>query len=109
MNGLTFDPSVYLQKWNLTGPQELARTPTSHVFLVSFQSRPAVLKVLTELGRNDEASGATALRCYDGKGAVRLLMEEQGAHLLSYADGKSLDVLVVEGKDTEAAHVIGQI
>lgn len=100
---------VYLQKWNLSEPRKIASTRTSEVYLVDFRGQSAVLKALTEIGKRDEASGEIALRCFNGNGSVRLLESDHGAHLLSYADGKSLKELVAKGRDAEATEVVCQV
>lgn len=104
------DLSCLLVKWNLSDPRILARTPTSNVYLVDLPNGgKAVLKLLNDLGKKDESSGAIALRCFDGKSAVRLLAYDDTAHLLEYAEGEDLTRMVKEGRDDEAASIIGQV
>ncbi len=104
------DLTHLLAKWNLSAPRILAHTPTSDVYLVAASDGgEAVLKVLNELGKRDESGGATALRCFGGKGAVRLLAHDDEAHLLEYASGEDLTRMVKEGRDYEAASIIGAV
>lgn len=100
--------SHYINAWHLSDPQPLAITATSHLYLVYSGDDQAVLKILTELG-TEEAKGALALRYFDGHGAVRLLRSDDGAHLLEYARGENLVAQVVEGKDEQAATIIGDV
>ncbi|MCC6612606.1 MAG: phosphotransferase [Anaerolineae bacterium] len=99
----------YLDTWALTDPHLLAETPTSHVYTAARDGETVVLKLLTSLGAEDEASGAVALRCYDGHGAVRLLRHDDGAHLLEYAAGDDLVPLVRRGDDGQAAAIIADV
>jgi len=99
----------YLTLWNLSEPHPLAETPTSHVYTVAANDETVVLKLLTPLGADDESSGAVALRCYDGHGAVRLLRHDEGAHLLEYAAGHDLVPLVKRGDDAQATAIIADV
>jgi len=99
----------YLRKWSLSNPVELARTPTSNVYRVQTEEEVAVLKLLTPLGKKDEGSSAAVLRCYEGRGCVRLIEADDQALLLSYADGRPLSDLVSDGRDDEATGVICQL
>lgn len=104
------DLSHLLLKWNLSNARIIARTPTSDVYLVALSDGgDAVLKVLNDLGRKDESGGAIALRCFAGRGAVRLLAHDDNAHLLEYAAGEDLTGKVRDGRDNEAASIIGQV
>jgi streptomycin 6-kinase len=96
----------YLKKWTLLSPEKIAETLTSHVYKVQHKNQKAVLKLLTPLGQKDETDGAIALRCYGGNGAVSLIEADEGAHLLSFADGRFLKELVTEGRDVDATEII---
>lgn len=99
----------YLAAWNLSDPQPLAQTVTSHLYTVNFGTTRAVLKLLTPLGAEDEHRGAIALRYWDGHGAVRLLNADNRAHLLEYADGEDLVAMVRRGRDEEATSMITDV
>lgn len=99
----------YLQAWGLADPQPLAQTATSHVYTVQAGGQQAVLKLLTDVGVADEQPGALALRCFEGRGAVRLLRHDEQAHLLEYAAGPDLIPLVQQGRDTEATQIIADV
>jgi streptomycin 6-kinase len=101
--------NFYFEKWNLTHPIKVTETPTSLIYKVQFNSKDAVLKILTPLGKEDEADGASVLRCYNGKGAARLLDYDEGAHLLDFIDGQLLKSLVVDGNDQQATQIICQV
>jgi len=97
----------YLTAWNLADPQLLAQTVTSHVYAVTSGADRVVLKVLSAIGE-EERVGAAALRYWDGRGAVRLLRADEGAHLLEYAAGDDLVPLVAQGHDEQAtARIVG--
>jgi streptomycin 6-kinase len=98
----------YLTEWHLSEPQPLARTPTSHLYTVSWKSETVVLKLLTEYGW-EEQRGASALRCFDGRGSVHLYRSDAGAQLLEYATGEELVGLVERGDDQGATRVIAAI
>jgi streptomycin 6-kinase len=99
----------YLQAWGLSNPQLLAQTVTSDVYTVIFEGHPAVLKLLTTLGQKDEKNGAIALRHFAGNGAVRLYRDDDGAHLLEYAEGEDLIALVKRGEDEQATSIIADV
>ncbi|MCA9909709.1 MAG: phosphotransferase, partial [Anaerolineae bacterium] len=99
----------YLDAWALSDPKLLAETPTSHVYTVVSGGETVVLKLLTPIGVDDEQSGAVALRCFDGHGAVRLLRHDAGAHLLEYVAGDDLVPLVGRGEDARATAIIGDV
>ncbi len=98
----------YCQLWNLAQPQPLAETPTSHLYTVEYAGVTAVLKLLTEYGA-EERNGATALRCFDGHGAIRLYRSDDGAQLLEYAAGDDLVPLVKSGGDADATRIIAGV
>jgi streptomycin 6-kinase len=99
----------YLQMWNLSDPQLLAETVTSRVYTVTTGEERVILKLLTPLGVQDERNGAVALRCFAGQGAVRLLREDEQAHLLEYAEGEDLTTLVKRGEDDRATAIIADV
>ncbi len=80
----------YAQEWGLSDQRPLTSTTTSWLYLVTYQGKPAVLKVLTPLGALDEKLGAPALQRWSGEGAVRLYRFDEGAHLLEYVEGPTL-------------------
>lgn len=98
----------YLTAWNLSNPQPLAQTPTSHVYTVTHDHTSVVLKILTPYGK-EERIGALALHHFNGNGAVRLLQSDDGAHLLEYADGENLTGLVKTGQDETATAIIADV
>ena len=87
----------YVQEWKLIDPHLLAETATSHLFAVGWNGQPAVLKLCTPAGMQDEKAGTIALRCFHGKAAVRLLRYNDQAQLLEYVEGEDLKFLVQRG------------
>lgn len=100
--------SRYLQAWALSSSILVARTRTSDVYAVTRGSDALILKLLSPLGR-EEGRGATALRYFDGHGAVRLVRDDEGAQLMEYAAGEELATLVERGEDERATRVIAQV
>lgn len=98
-----------MKNWSLTQPVLLTRTATSAVYRVVAGEEPAVLKIFTPLGAEDERGGAEALRRFGGRGAVELLRHDAGAQLLEYAEGADLTGLVAAGRDGEAAEIIARV
>ncbi|MBD3250973.1 phosphotransferase [Candidatus Uhrbacteria bacterium] len=98
----------YLSVWNLSNPQLLTQTMTSHIYTVTYDTKTAVLKLLSP-SETEEQRGAVALRYFDGRGAVRLLRYDEGAHLLEYAAGDELVTLVERGEDENATRIIAQV
>lgn len=109
-NAVNMDDKLkhYLSAWNLSEPQPLAQTATSHVYTVTFEGARVVLKILTPIG-HEERSGAIALRCFNGHGAVTLYREDDGAHLLEYVEGDDLVGMVKSGQDDRATAIIGDV
>lgn len=99
----------YLETWDLSDPQPLAQTRTSHVYTVRCDGETAVLKLLTPMGAKDEFAGAVALRHFDGRGAVRLLRHDERAHLLEYADGEDLVWMAHNGGDEQSSVIIAGV
>ncbi|SLM49777.1 putative Streptomycin 3''-kinase [Nitrospira japonica] len=100
------DISYYCDKWTLSFPIRLAQTPTSALFRVTRLDQQAILKVLTPKGRTLEGNGSSALKCFQGPRAVKLLDSDDGAMLLEHLDGGELSHLVKQGSDAQAAHII---
>ena len=98
----------YLATWNLSNPQFLAQTMTSHIYTVIYETETVILKLLSP-SETDEQRGAVALRYFDGHGAVRLLRYDEGAHLMEYAAGDELVTLVERGEDEHATRIIAQV
>ena len=99
------DLAGYVAAWNLSSPTWLASTPTSEVYRVDLAGDAAVLKLLTPLGVADESCGATALRIFNGDGAVRLIRADARAHLVEYAEGP--DLIGVD--DDRAAELLAEV
>jgi streptomycin 6-kinase len=100
--------NAYLTAWNLSNPQLIAQTHTSQIYTVMHENETAILKMLS-LTETEEQTGALALQCFGGHGAVRLLRHDEGAHLLEYAAGDELVTLVERGEDEEATRKIAQV
>ena len=98
----------YLTAWNLSNPQLLTQTMTSHIYTVTHETETVILKLLSP-SEIDEQRGAVALRCFDGHGAVRLLRYDEGAQLMEYAAGDELVILVERGEDENATRIIAQV
>ena len=102
------DLAYYQTEWNLTNPQLLTQTLTSHIYTVTHGSERAVLKLLAA-SETEEQRGAAALQHFDGCGAVRLLQHDESAQLIEYAAGDELVTLVKRGEDETATRIIAQL
>lgn len=100
--------SYYLSAWNLANPQLLSQTLTSHIYMVTHAGETVILKLLAA-AETKEQMGALALHYFGGRGAVRLLRADEGAHLLEYAAGDELVTLVERGEDEPATRIIAQV
>ena len=98
----------YLDAWGLSDPQPLATTRSSHVYTVRFEGTRVVLKLLTDIGF-EEQEGAKALRYYNGQGAAYLLRADEHAQLVEYIEGDNLVGMVQKGADVEATAIIGDV
>ena len=75
---------------------------TSNLFLVTrADGTKAVLKLFTEIGRCDEATGSPWLDYMGGDGAVGIFAHDDGAQLLEYLEGPTLLPMVKAGQDTD--------
>jgi len=98
----------YLNTWNLSNPQLLTQTVTSHIYTVTHDTETVILKLLSA-SETEEQRGAAALRYFGGHGAVRLLRHDDGAQLMEYAAGDELVTLVERGEDEKATRIIAQV
>lgn len=98
----------YLTAWDLSNPQLLSQTMTSHIYTVVHGDAMVILKLLSS-SEVDEQRGALALRYFDGCGAVRLLRHDNSAQLMEYASGNALVTLVEHGEDKKATCIIAQV
>jgi streptomycin 6-kinase len=80
----------YLDRWDLRLLQKIASSATSEIYKVEHKGISAILKILSDVGQEDEAHGAHALKIYDGCGSIRLLESDDSAHLLEFVDGNDL-------------------
>lgn len=67
----------YLSAWELSLPTEVAKTKTSWISKVICNKSPAILKVLTPIGKEFEASSSQILHCFAGRGPVRILQFDE--------------------------------
>ena len=100
--------NYYLSAWDLSNPQLLMQTMTSHIYTVTQSAETVILKLLAE-AETEEQRGAAALRYFDGRGVVRLLRYDENAHLMEYASGDELITLVERGEDEAAMRIIAQV
>lgn len=98
----------YLSAWDLSSPQLLTQTMTSHIYTATQGAETVILKLLSE-SETEEQRGAAALRYFDGRGVVRLLRYDENAHLMEYASGDELITLVERGEDEAATRIIAQV
>jgi streptomycin 6-kinase len=103
-----YNLNYYLSAWQLSNPELLTQTLTSHIYTVTHEHETVILKLLRP-EETKEQNGARALRYFDGHGAVRLLRDDDHAHLLEYAAGDELVTLVQRGDDPGAARIIAQV
>jgi len=104
------DLKTYLDKWSLTGPEKIASTFTSDVYKVhNSNGEIYVLKVLNDVGKEDEAAGAYFLSHVDGQGTARILEFDEGAHLLEFIPGVTLREGIGEHNDLEKTAVIADV
>jgi len=104
-----YNLDYYLRLWNLHDPEPLAHSTTGDVYVVYRNDEKMVLKLFTPTGVADESDGGSALRYFDGHGAVRLLAYDDRAHLLEYAGDEELAQMVTRGDDLAAAAVIAGV
>lgn len=77
----TNELNYYPAAWQLSNPQLLTQTLTSHIYTVSHRNETVSLK-RRAAAETKEQAGTLALHHFAGRGAVRLLRADEGAHLL---------------------------
>lgn len=70
--------------------------------MVSHKNGKAVLKILTDLGKQVESHSIAALDHFNGRGAARLYRTDREALLLEYLEGEDLSHMVKHGNDCQA-------
>jgi streptomycin 6-kinase len=98
----------YMTKWQLSDVVHYDETHTSQIYVVTYQEKPAILKLLHP-DETEEQRSAIALRYFNGHGAVQLYRSDPGAQLLEYAFGSELAALVRKGQDEEATHILADV
>ena len=98
----------YISKWQLSDVVHYDETHTSQIYVVTWQEKPAILKLLHP-DEIEEQRGAIALRHFNGHGAVQLYRSDRGAQLLEYAFGSELVTLVIKEQDEEATHILANV
>ena len=106
---MVLDLQYYLKIWQLSAPLLLADTPTSKVYIATYNNVKVVLKLFKPAGERDEIKGAIALQYFHGEGAVKLLEHENKAYLIEYAEGDNLESLVRKGEDQKATQIIADV
>jgi streptomycin 6-kinase len=100
--------NAYINKWQLSDVVHYTETHTSRIYVVTYQEKPAILKLLHP-DEIEEQRGAIALRHFNGQGAVQIFLSDQGAQLLEYAYGPALVTLVEEDRDEEATKIMAGV
>lgn len=80
----------YCKKWCLKDVRKFTSTPTSDLYKVRFKNQNGVLKILTEVGRKNEANGIHFLKMMNCPSVVSLLEGDEGAVILDFLPGHSL-------------------
>ncbi|HND85934.1 MAG TPA: aminoglycoside phosphotransferase family protein, partial [Pseudobdellovibrionaceae bacterium] len=99
----------YIHQWQISDPEQIAKTFTSDLYRVKYKSDIAVLKILNQKGQKFEGPGAIVLNSFNGVGAVHLLQADSGAHLLEFVDGPQLKVMVEQKNDELAMDVLCEV
>ncbi len=96
--------SPYLERWSLTSDGQPIITHSSRLLPVTWQDKPAMLKVATD---RSEREGALLMQWWDGDGAARVYAQEDDAVLLERAtDRVSLLHMAMNGEDDEASRIM---
>lgn len=103
MNSLV---NQYLSQWDLKNPVKLSSTPIGEVYKVTFKDQPCALKLLTEIGVEDELDGVKALQYFDGLGAARLYRSEGPALLIEFLSGPDLASISKNNEDKKATLIL---
>jgi streptomycin 6-kinase len=98
----------YMTKWQLSDAVHYDETHTSQIYVVTYQEKPAILKLL-HADETEEKRSAIALRYFNGHGAVQLYRSDPGAQLLEYAFDPELATLVRRDQDEDATHILAGV
>ncbi len=99
----------YLSKWGLSEAEEIAQTPVGIVYKVKRDSIPAILKIYSDIGKEDEGSGKDLLVFCAGRSCVGILEHDENALLMEYLPGPNLLSFVQDGRDEEAIKIIATV
>ena len=94
---------TYQEKWQLENLMEVHKTATSRIYSAKFGEKDVILKLLSEVGRDDEQHGAAFLNLCQGQRVAKLYEFDEEAQLLEFLPGEDLYVFFccqrgVEGK-----------
>ena len=97
-----FEP--YLSRWNLTPDGNPVATRAARLLPVMRDGKKAMLKLAVE---EEERAGSVLMVWWDGDGAARVLLHEDGALLMERAAGLgSLFNMARTGRDNEACNIL---
>lgn len=100
----------YVEKWELQQPTKIAESAMGVCYKVGFGAIPAVLKVFTEAGREDEGDGTKALTYFEAQGATRLYRSDEWAQLQEFLPGKTLFQHYIDtGEDAAITEIVGVV
>jgi|GEM_PF-10596 len=101
----------YLDQWDLRDPVKVdVKSEVSDVYIVTQNDgSKAALKILKERGVWAEAAAPKVLKSYNANGSVNLLKSDKYAHLLEYLSGEMLSIIVKNGDDDKATHIVVDI
>ena len=104
MNPPSLNWQPLLDRWQLTVDGDAFVTPGSQLLPVRWQGRPAILKrALTQ----EEKSGGTLLRWWNGDGAAHVYAHEGDTVLMERATGtRDLFAMALDGQDDEASRIL---
>ncbi len=96
------------KRWKLGNVENIAKTPTSHVFKVKKNAQTLILKVYTDLGRNCESDAPYFFEACKGYNVVDIVTYDDDAMLIEYVSGLTLKHWMADSTDDQATKIIGQ-
>ena len=106
---MTDAPAEFLDRWQLTQPEQVADTGHAHVWKVQSPDGAAALKLYRREDRGNEGPGTRLLQAWQDRGAVRVLQDAGKAVLMEWASGPSLGDIARAGDPDRAVGTLAEV
>lgn len=99
----------YIEDWKLENCNKLVSTFTSDIYIAESRYGKVILKILNDIGIEDELPGTYFLKNCNGYGSVKLFEFDEKALLIEYLPGENLYQYSKAGSELKASKVFCEI